>query len=1025
MKLSIGIFVACCVSASFAQADDSVSFNRQIRPILSESCLACHGFDPKHRAAGLRLDTFAGATEVRDGSQAVVPGDPARSELWRRITADDPDTAMPPADSHKPRLTAAQRELIKRWIEQGAAYERHWAFEPLRGDIPSERAGADGNSEFANPIDRFVAARLREKGLALAPEAERTTLLRRVSLDLTGLPPPPELLALPYEQAVDRLLASPHFGEHLAVGWLDAARYADTNGYFGDKPRQMWLWRDWVIDAFNSNMPYDRFTVEQLAGDLLPEATLPQRIATGFNRNHMTNNESGIIDEEFRVEYVVDRVHTTMTTWLGLTVGCAQCHDHKFDPISQREFYELFAFFNNVPEQGLIRADDPPPLVAVPSPEQEKALQAAAAESKSAAAAFAVLRKGLTARLAEWEREASATLPAPPANAVFHESFDGSLAPSRRAVGTPQVFEAGIRGQAAEFDATRHVEFDVPQFEPDRPWTIGFWLQAEGSLGCPLSWIEPDGDRRGLEAVWQKGRLQVNLVHRWSDGAIEVSTVEALTAKMWHQVTISYDGSRRAKGLHVYFDGRPTTLEVRRDTLDGTLANDEPLRVGRRDSGLGFYGRIDELRIVPEKLAPPAVAEWHRGERLRGIVETPAAKRAAADSDRLLDDYLEHFGDAETRRARLRMTSAARAEATLRAAVPTALVMQEMEQPRPTHVLERGQYDRPGELVGPDVPEAVAPWPTGAPRNRWGLARWLVSPENSLTPRVAVNRLWQHCFGEGLVRTVDDFGSQGEPPTHPELLDWLARRFREGGWDMKGMLRLIVTSRTYRQQSAVRVENDPDNRLLARGPSGRLSAEMLRDQALDLSGMLVRKIGGPSAKPYQPPGLWEAVSYNGEETYLPDTGDGLRRRGLYTYVKRQAPPPALLVFDGPTREKCTLRRARTNTPLQALVLLNDPTFVEAARELARSALASAGDDAARLSGLGRRVLLRELEADEAQLLAGLLARSRERFAADPAGAAELPAAGDGKHGERDACELAAWTVVAHTLLNLDEVVTKR
>jgi hypothetical protein len=830
---------------------------------------------------------------------------------------------------------------------------------------------------------------------------------------------------LPYEEAVDRLLASPHYGEHIAASWLDAARYADTNGYFSDKPRQMWLWRDWVIGAFNANMPYDQFTIEQLAGDLLPQASIQQRIATGFNRNHMANNETGSIDEEFRVEYVVDRVSTTTALWLGLTAGCAQCHDHKFDPLSQREFYQLFAFFNNVPEKGVIDSDNPPPFISVPSPKQERALQEALAEMGAATESFAPLREQLAPSMAEWEKNATSTLPKPP-EAVFHEPLDGRLGKDVRSLGTSLAFEKGIQKESAKFDATQHVEAVAPGFNLDKPWTIGLWIKADGSLSCPLSLIEPDGNRRGIELIWQKGRLQVNLVHRWGASAIEVSTLEALTAKNWHQIVVAYDGTQKAAGLSVFLDGSPARLEIKRDTLSGSLANRQPLRIGRRDSGLGFYGSIDEVRLVPLALKDQEVQGWFWGERIRGVVETPAEKRSGADSDTLLDYYIDHFAEAAIKQARQRLRRAGEVEKAVRASIPTALVMQEMEQPRTTHVLERGQYDKPGRVVTPDVPAAIAPWPAGAPRNRLGLAQWLVSRENPLTPRVAVNRLWQQCFGEGLVRTAEDFGSQGEPPTHPELLDWLAAKFRDNGWDVKDMLRLIVTSKTYRQNSATRDERDPDNLLLARGPRSRLTAEMLRDQALAVSGLLVANIGGPSVKPYQPPGLWEAVSYNAEETYVMDIGGGLWRRSLYTYVKRQAPPPMLLIFDGPTREKCTIRRPRTNTPLQALLLLNDPVFVEAARKMAAGSLASGGDELEKLQGLWLRVLVRDASQDELALVRGLLVRQRERFAKAPEGARQLLAGEAAKQDARlDACELAAWTVVAQAVLNLDEAMTKR
>ncbi|MDB6005129.1 MAG: Planctomycete cytochrome [Prosthecobacter sp.] len=937
-----------------------LQFNRDIRPILSDHCFTCHGPDVKARKAKLRLD---------------LPGGELK-ELVERIISHDADEVMPPPETNKP-LSPAKIEKLKQWIAEGARYQKHWAFEPL-----------NTHAELSS-IDAIVEKSLKEHGLDSAPEADAAVLLRRVSLDLNGLPP--ERSFESYEAAVDHLLASPHFGENLAVGWMDAARYADTNGYFGDKPRQMWLWRDWVIKAFNANMPFDQFTIEQLAGDLLPNATVPQRIATGFNRNHMANNESGSIDEEFRTEYVVDRVDTTMTTWLGLTAGCAQCHDHKFDPISQREFYQLFAFFNNVPEQGLIKQENPPPLLEVPSADQQGQLAELTTESKEAAKAFEPVQAALKPKIEDWEKHAEEKLPAPPSPAVLHVDFNGQMNPGMQAHGTTVVFERGIRGEAAKFDATQHVEGRLNGFDADQPWSIGLWLNADGSLSCPLSLIEAEGNRRGFELIWQKGRLQVNLVHRWGESAIEVCTVEALSQKAWHQVVVSYDGTQKAGGLCVFFDGAPTTLEVRRDTLKGSVANDEPLRIGRRDSGLGFYGKIDELRILSRPLDASTANDWFWAERIRGIVETDSAKRLNPEREILLDYFIEHYADGASRKARARMKTALQAVKEVREAIPTVLVMQEMEKPRTAHVLERGQYDKPLDAVQAGVPITVAAWPEDAPRNRLGFAQWLVSPQNPLTPRVAVNRLWQLCFGEGLVRTPNDFGSQGEAPTHPELLDFLAARFRDSGWDVKALLKMIVMSKTYRQSSVMRDAGDPQNRLLARGPSGRLSAEMLRDQALALSGLLVPTVGGPSTKPFQPPGLWEAVSYNGEETYVPDKGDGLWRRSLYTYVKRQSPHPMLLTFDGPTREKCTVRRSSTNTPLQALMLLNDETFLKAAEALAKKSEGQAN----RISGMFRAATQREPDTDELRLLEGLLKRRN------------------------------SWTVVAHTILNLDEVITKR
>ena len=1042
MRLCLQLLVGLLLAAPAGLRSAEVSFNHQIRPIFSEHCFACHGPDEKARKAGLRLDVRESALKpAKSGAVAIVPGAPARSELVARITATDESERMPPAKSHQ-KLSSVQITALRKWIAEGAVYQQHWAFEPLAKQ-PTPKAG--NGITAVHPIDALVTAKLREHGLRLSPEASAFTLLRRVTLDLIGLPPtlaelqefqaelrrPNANLEASYERVVDRLLQSKHYGEHLAVSWLDAARYADSNGYFGDKPRQMWLWRDWVIAAFNANMPFDQFTIEQLAGDLLPDATVPQRIATGFNRNHMANNESGSIDEEFRTEYVVDRVDTTMTTWLGLTAACAQCHDHKFDPISQREFYQLFAFFNNVPETGLITKDNPPPLLAVPAPEQQRQLTELEAAKRDAVKSFALLQPVLNANLAIWEKDALKALPAPPSERpVWQESFEGQLGRGAKSQGTTLTFTPGVRGQAAKFDATQHVEAEVTNFNPDRAWSIVFWLNAEGSLSCPLSLIEPIGRRRGLELIWQKGQMQINLVHRWGASAIEVATVAPMSERVWHQVMVSYDGSRKAAGLRIFVDGALAAVEVRRDTLDGSIANAEPLRLGRRDSGLGYYGQLDEVRLLQRTVEELQVPDWFWGERMRGILEVTSAKRRPQETELLLDYYTDRFAEPALRAARQLVKATELAERDLRAAIPTVLVMQEMEKPRTTHVLARGQYDKPGEAVTPGVPAAIAPWLEAAPRNRLGFARWVVSAENPLTARVAVNRLWQQCFGEGLVRTVNDFGSQGEPPTHPALLDWLATSFRDSGWDVKRLLKLIVMSRTYRQQSQFAVAKttvvDPENRMLARGPSFRLSAEMLRDQALAVSGLLVRQLGGPSVKPPQPPGLWEAVSYNGEESYVTDAGDGRWRRSLYTLVKRQAPPPSLLTFDGPTREKCTVRRARTNTPLQALLLLNDETFIEAARALGARAMQAAVTDELRLQHLWQTVLTRPANSEELAMLRGLLERQLSRFSANLDAARKLIAVGAPRsEAKLEPHALAAWTVVAQTVLNLDEAITKR
>lgn len=1009
-----------------ALAEDPLRFNRDVRPILAEHCWQCHGPDEKARQSGLRLDTRTGALRPADsGRAAIVPREPGRSELVRRITTSDESSRMPPEEFKRP-LSSKQTATLQKWIAQGAEYQQHWAFQPItRPDVPK-------SDEFSNPIDAFVAARLHSQGRGFANEAPREQLLRRVSFALTGLPPSPEDLNAIEEswpRVVNRLLASPHFGEHIAVGWLDAARYADTNGYFGDKPRQMWLWRDWVIDAFNGNMPFDRFTIEQIAGDLLPNASVSQRIATGFNRNHMANNETGIIDEEYRTEYVIDRVDTTMRTWMGLTVGCAQCHDHKFDPISQREFYQLFAYFNNVPEKGLITADNPPPLITVTTPQQDRLLAKRKADADDAAHAFEKFRPQLNMQIAKWESNAIETLPVPPADSVvLYERFEGKSSSHRGHVQTEIPFTQGIRGRAGKFDGTQHVARVLPNFEVDSPWSIGFWMKPDGSLSCLLSKIEPKGRRRGLEVLLQKGHLYVNLIERWGTRAIEVSTREPVAARQWHHVVVCYDGSRTSNGLRVLVDGVPSHLTVQRDRLSGTLVNDQPLRIGRRDSGLGYYGLLDELRIVQTNLTDQNVADWYRGERIRGILETKSTLRTAIAREFLLNDFIDRRADSSVQIARLRMKSTRKAFQQYRATIPTTLVMQELSQPRETRMLIRGQYDQPGDIVKPGVPEVISGMPKGLPRNRLGFAKWLVANENPLTARVAVNRLWKQCFGEGLVRTMGDFGTQGEPPTHPKLLDWLAAEFRDSGWDVKALLRLIVSSRTFRQDSRFGEDGafDPKNRLLSRGPSFRMSAEMIRDQALAVSGLLRRQVGGPSVKPYQPSGLWEEVSYNAAETYVADSGDGLWRRSLYTYIKRQAPPPAFLAFDGPTREKCLIQRARTNTPLQSLILLNDPTYVEAARVLAKRAMQLDTGEVARLQEIFRRVLSRWPNQEELGLLRGLLRRQRQRFSANPQAARLLLAVETSKTDfQQEPQELAAWTVVVQTVLNLDEAINQR
>lgn len=797
----------------------------------------------------------------------------------------------------------------------------------------------------------------------------------------------------------------------------------------------MWRWRDWVIDAFNQNKPFDQFTVEQLAGDLLPNPTLEQRIATGFHRNHMVTNESGVIDEEYRVEYVADRVETTGAVWLGLTIGCARCHDHKYDPISQKEYYQLFAFFNQVPENGLTTGV-PGPVLNVPTAEYEQELQKRRIHREQCDQAFKPFEERLKQRQAEWEQTAAASLrPVSREGLAAEFLFEKDLANGaggNPAFSTdPPIYETGVLGQALKFEGPFFAEFDSGlNLDSDHPWTISLWVKAEGtSLACILSKVGSQDDRRGFELLWQKGRLKLNLIHRRDESALQVMTRTPLSANRWRHIALAYDGSRQSRGLAILVDGVPQELRIDRDNLHGSIANDQTWKIGRNQDAMGFSGRIDQLRIYHRCLDATEIAEALAvGEELRGIVDIEPSKRAAPQQEKLTEYFIGHHMDSEaqTRWSELRQSRMAEAEWTK--ALPVTLVMTEMPQPRETFLLNRGQYDQHGDKVEANVPEIFPPLPADSSRNRLALARWLVHPDHPLTSRVIVNRYWALLFGEGLVKTSNDFGAQGDLPSHPELLDWLAVEFRESDWNLKALLRQITLSATYRQSSVVRPElhsRDPENRLLARGPRFRMAGELLRDQALCLSGLLSRKVGGPSVKPYQPPGLWEAVSYDGDLTYIEDRGESLYRRSVYTYWKRQAPPPALLSFDGPTREVCVVKRPRTNTPLQALILLNDPTYLEAARKLAEQLARQHDSDPARVVRAFRQTTGRSPKPEESEKLLKLYQKELEAYRKDQRQANELLQVGASRSDATlDVPQLAAWTTVVSVLLNLDEVVTK-
>jgi hypothetical protein len=741
----------------------------------------------------------------------------------------------------------------------------------------------------------------------------------------------------------------------------------------------------------------------------------------------MANNETGIIDEEYRVEAVADRVDTTASVWLGMTIGCAQCHDHKYDPVSQREYYQFFAYFNNSVEPGLVTSDSPPPTIEVPTTwqieERNRRHERLAEQERK----FADVSQTLEQDLAKWQQTVIEQLTKPVEDEIIAFNFD---TPNEAAtsIGTTIRTESGIRGEAGRFDATQHV--DIPSdFDADRPWTISVWFKPEASLGCLLSKIEPTERRRGIEVLWQKGRLQINLVHQWGVDEITAVTQQKLPQGPWQHALIQYDGSRKGAGLRLKINGQDAELTLRNDGLTGSITCAEPFRIARRDAGLGFYGLLDQVVVLPRVASEEDASGWFHNERLRGILERPVEKRSAVDLAFLKEYYIEHHASPDIQSHYKAREEARRMVAEIRRQIPTTLVMEDRKESRKTYVLTRGQYDQPGDEVIAGVPALFPGVPEDAPRNRLALARWLVSREHPLTARVIVNRLWQICFGEGLVRTPNDFGSQGELPNHPELLDHLAVQFVESGWNVKQMLRSIVTSATYRQSSqgaAELLRVDPENRLLARGPRFRLAAELVRDHALAASGLLSTTLGGPGVRPYQPTGLWEEVSYNEDDSYVQDSDDGLWRRSLYTYWKRQAPPPAQLTFDAGTREKCLVRRSRTNTPLQALVMLNDPTWIEASRVLAEKTLLGPSDNTERIRTLFRRVVSRFPETYELQLLNGLLDRQLANYAADVESTEAIVSIGAAPWDRRiKASELAAWTIVAQAILNLDEVVTRR
>ena len=1046
------------VVEAYDRLPERVDFNFHVKPILSDRCYACHGPDMQNQQAGLRLDTPEGAYAALEsgGGVAIEPGSLSGSEMIRRITSDDPEVVMPTPESNLS-LTDREIAILAKWVEQGAEYKEHWAFvAPERPAVP--KAGADW---AANDIDRFVAAKLEREQVTPSPEAERPYLIRRAYFDLTGLPPSLEDLDRWnnattdgwYEKMVDELMASPAYGERMANYWMDVARFADSEGYLDDFHHEMWPYRDWVIKAYNENLPYNQFIEWQIAGDLMEEPSSDQVLATAFNRNHKQNSEGGIIPEEFRVEYVADRANTVGTAFMGLTVGCARCHDHKYDPFSQKNYYELFGFFNNTVERGdgifstngvrntteVINefSMNAGPTLPLPSAEtkriHEHLLEMIAAEEADYAATLISAPASAPKSLAisDFERYVKS-------KTVNHLTFDETPvrehAPGQRVKhnALPQV--PGKVGRALEMGTGQIVTTgDDSRFERSDPFTVSFWIYAPEFFE-EAHVLYNSNNRlqgyRGWDVVLDSNRVHLRLNHAHPYQSIELRIEEPLANETWTHVTWSYDGSSDASGMRVYRDGVRTGAAVMRNHLirstlpyylesGGTVYLEYPgLILGGRHYDDDFAGgRIDEFRVL----------NVEGGDLIaRYLYEKPLGKFAVGDDQSELGEYHALHQDDEVLALQKSLNQLRASEVTTIDTVREVMVMGDDTRLRPTYILNRGVYDEHGTEVTPGVPENLLEWPEGMPRNRLGLAKWLTSDDNPLTARVAVNQLWYVIYGRGLVESVEDFGNQGSLPSHPELLDWLALDFRESGWDVKRLVRMMVTSSTYKQSSKIREDlkdRDKNNYWLARAPRYRRSAEMIRDNALATAGLLTDKVGGASAFPYQPKGLWKEVNNHGfSPNYIEDVEEGLYRRSLYTFWKRNSPHPSMLTFDASLRGECQVRRQRSSTPLQALVLLNDPQIVEACRVLAANTLVGTRNEVEAADVIFRKLIGREPTPNEREVIQQYYENELDYFSGHPLATQDFLNIGyhETEYGSAGPARVAAMARVANTVMNSQE-----
>ena len=1090
------------VAAASAQLPDKIDYNLHVKPILSDRCFVCHGPDQSKQKAGLRLDMAEAAyeKECENGMKAIVPGNAAKSDLVKRILSADVDYVMPEPQSHLA-LSAEEKAVLVKWVQQGAEYKPHWSFiAPEKHTLPEVK-----NTTWAkNEIDRFILKKLEDKNLKPQAETDKTTLLRRVSMDLTGLPPTPAEVAAfladqspnAYEKVVNRLLASPHFGEHQAVDWLDVARYADTHGYQDDGLRTMWPYRDWVIQAFNKNLSFDQFTRWQLAGDMLPSPTREQLLATAFNRNHQQSQEGGIVPEEYRAEYVADRANTFGKAFLGLTVECARCHDHKYDPISQKDYYSLFAFFNSNNENGQIPYNgEASPTITLTTPEAEQKLRFIRTKLSTENQKLSV--NAYQNRFETWLKEAEknpekSVLPAQQ-DLLGHFTFDEpkgkqftNLANLKQAI-KPQAegddslsnvsSVAGKIGRARHIHGDNAVNFgkDFAYFERNQAFSVSIWFNLKSPKTVGTLFHKSNGVFNGHRG-WEinrlaDGRFQFTMSNVWPENAIDVETIEKLPLNQWTHFAFTYDGLSHASGLKLYINGREAKVNVINDHLTQSILYGknksnwyvDNMMIGRLSDQRTKDFAVDELKIYTRPLtALEMLGLFSQRDEILAALKTPAAQRTAVQQQSLLLYYAINF-DADFKNHLAEARKLCGEETDILNKEIDVMVMKERKTPRKSYILKRGAYDAPAEEVSPATPSQFFKMPDDLPRNRLGLAQWLLHKDNPLFARVMVNRMWQRYFGKGLVVSAEDFGNQGDLPTHLELLDWLAVDFRESGWNNKLLQKKIVMSATYRQSSATNEnlrENDPDNKLYARGPNYRYSAEQVRDAALSASGLLSGNIGGPSVRPYQPAGLWEALATRNTVNYVQQHGDTLYRRSMYTIWKRSSPAPMMLNFDAAERHTCSVRRQKTSTPLQALVTLNDPQFVEAARVLAMRAM----NEGERLKVKGERLKGgAELTADgrqatknptnpkpqitnyksqietiftalisraprprELELMVQLYEDERRDFQKNPKRVAELLGVGEYALDKTlPKTELAALTVVASTVMNFDEFVIKR